>query len=143
MFANDRPILLVWDNTGSNARIATLLGSANTLWGYTDGLGYNGNYTTLGVSAVAPSYIFNEIVYKPSSTLLEWYGSNTSTLGSVKKQLTAASSTGILNEVQIGSYFGTIQTPSMSVVEVITINGLITPSDLTNLQSYFNTTYGI
>lgn len=142
----DKPLFMIWNNTGApNSRIATLWNTdgGNTLWGYTDGMGHNTNYTSLGVNDTAPSYVFNEMIYVPSSTLLEWYASNTSILGSVKKQLTSASSSIVLNELQLGTYFGILGSLTFSVVDVISVNGIISPSDLTNLQNYINTKYGI
>lgn len=143
---DETPLLLMLNNTPPNyPRIASLWRTAgpNQIYGYTDGMGYAANYTTLGVNDAAGSYMFNSLVYDPSNTLLEWYASNTSTLGPVRKQLTAASSTRILNEIQLGEYFGILNSSRFSVVEVISVNGIISNPDLVNLQNYINSKYGI
>jgi hypothetical protein len=139
---DEKPLLLVI-NPGAGVRVASLWRTAggNTLWGF----GYDGVnnlYNSLGVSDVAPSYIFNELVYNNSSSQYDWYASNTSTLGSVKQTMTGVSNK-LLTEIQIGTYFGVLGSLNFSVVEVISINGLISGGDLTNLQNYINLKYGI
>ena len=140
--ADEKPLLLVINPTTS-VRAASLWRTAggNTLWGY----GYDGaniQYSSLGVSDVAPSYMFNEIIYNNSSSQYDWYASNTSTLGSVKQTMTGVVNK-LLTEIQIGTYFGILGSINFSVVEVISVNGIVPPGELSQLENYINTTYGI
>jgi len=76
---------------------------------------------------------------------MNWYSSNSSTLGSPTKTLTGASTTFVADEMEIGSYVGAIKPSSkFSVVEVISTDDTIaTGTELTNLQNYLNNRYGI
>jgi hypothetical protein len=140
---DETPLLMIWDNTGSVSRMASLwrTGGGNTLWGYTDGLP-NLSYSTLSVSDAAPSYIFNELLYNPLLGTMDWFASNTSILGPTKKSVTGRTALA-LNEIQLGTYFGILGSLNFSVVEVIMVNGIVPPGELTQLQNYINTTYGI
>lgn len=141
--SDEKPLLMIWDNSGSNSRMASLWRTAggDTLWGYTDNLP-NVSYSTLSVSDAAPSYIFNELNYNPSAGTMDWFASNTSILGPTKKSLTGRTALA-LNEIQLGTYFGILGSLNFSVVEVILVNGNVPPGELANLENYINTTYGI
>jgi len=132
---------MVWDNSGTGDRIASIWRTAggNTLWGYTDGLP-DVSYSSLGVSDAAPSYMFSGLVYNPSAGTMDWYASNTSTLGSSVKSVTGRDSQS-LNEIQLGVYFGILGSLKFSVVEVIAVNGIISAGDISNLENYIQTTY--
>jgi hypothetical protein len=140
---NEDAVFLSYDNnfTSSIPRIAILTNTPD-YWGYTSDMGAGTSYSTMNVNDANNTYFFGSMEYITSGTpTINWYGSNTSTLGGVKK--TATTTSRLQNTIGLGTYFNILNSAKFSVVEVITINGVISGGDLTNLQNYINLKYGI
>lgn len=119
--------------------------TGNELFGYSDGLGAQ-TYTTLGVSNADGSYIFSLSEYYVNGSAIKWYASNTSTLGTVKKTLSSVTANyAFFDTINLGGYqpVANLGCSRFSVVELIYVNGILSAGELSNLETYINTNYGI
>jgi len=144
---NEKGLFLMKADDPDTSRMAILTrttGTPNSLYGFNYAILPGTSYTTLNTDNTNGSYLFVAMSYSTSGDM-NWYSSNSSTLGSPTKTLTGASTTFVADEMEIGSYVGAIKPSSkFSVVEVISVdNTIATGTELTNLQNYLNTRYGI
>jgi hypothetical protein len=109
------------------------------VWRYTDGI--NGQiYDSLGVSDNPGTFLLLMMQYVPG-TSGKWFASNSSTFATAVNQNFTSSEN--LKDLEIGGYAGAIGSSSFKTSEVILINGIPTSEEITNLQSYFATKYGV
>ena len=129
------------------ARFSTLFRTAggNTLWGYTDGLP-NASYSTLGVSDVDGSYLFSLNEYYVDGSAINYYASNTSTLGTVQKTVTGRTANfNGFDVINLGGYtpVATLGCCKFSVVELIYVAGILSEGDLSSLETYLASKYAL
>lgn len=105
-------------------------------------------YANTGIEDGVGSYIFGAIEYNATAATktVKFYASNSSTLGSSPVATTSGTATaGSVPIINLGYYARFLPLPaqSMDVVEVISVDGLLNSSDVSNLETYINTRYGI
>jgi len=150
--SNETGLFTMEDGAVSNVKRASYLvrttETPNKLWYYTDQLVKSGAvYANSGINDGVGSYIFGAIEYNASAATktIQFYASNTSTLGSVINTTSGTFSAADVGYLNLGFYINSLTLPaqSFSVVEVISVNGILNPTDLTELETYLNTRYGI
>ncbi len=140
---NENAVFTSYDNNfvSSIPRFAILTNTPD-YWGYTSDMGAGTSYSTINVNDADNTYLFGSMEYIITGTpTINWYGSNTSTLGGVQK--TATTTARLQNTISLGVYFNILTSAKFSVAEVIAINGVLSAGDLSSLQTYIATKYGI
>jgi len=135
-------------NTDRTAFIGRTVDTPNLLWRYEADCTATGSvYFSTGVEGGVGSYVFGAIEYNASAATktMNWYVSNTSTLGFSVGTRTGTKTPTDIGFVNLGMYcaFLPLYGMSLDVVEVIVVNGLLNPTDLIQLENYLNTRYGI
>ena len=105
----------------------------------------NGGYDTVGGSYVNGDYVFIRQQYNRSTGLLSYYSSTTNSFTNLIGTFSVSANLNYINgnfsvNGYSGQYGGTGKT---SVVEVISMDALPTPTEITQLQTYIQTKYGI
>jgi hypothetical protein len=147
---NDKGLMTMWDEATSNASRTAFLENSTDIWSFQEAIVNSGGvYTTTGIPGVTGDYVFGVIEYNASAATksIQFYVSNTSSLGSPINAATGTRTPELLPRFEIGAYLenvvGLTGTPRFSVVEIIILNGTFGVSDKTNLENYINTKYGI
>ena len=81
-----------------------------------------------------------------TTSVSKFFQSTTSNLTNEVQQISGGGAGQFnLGNLGIGTYLGVLgaTTPRMTVVEFIKINGIPSGTDITNMQTYINTKYGI
>jgi hypothetical protein len=131
--------LMINNNPGSLGNRIAFIDNTDYVYRYTDGLG-GSSYTSLGVSDNPGTFLLLMIQYVPGSSA-RWFASNSSTFGTLSEFGISASDN--LLGLEVGGYSDVIGSSSFKTSEVILINGIPTSEEITNLQSYFATKYGV
>lgn len=148
---------LITLNSGDNALVAlgegnfprmAIFGASSSLYlNYVnDGVGSGDIVTYNGSDFVNNTYQIIRISYDRTSGNVNYYAKNqlSGLTTPIKTDIVASGVNfvnGNFNPLSYGGAYGT--TPNMEVVEIIFINGIPSAGEITNLQTYLNTRYGL